>query len=106
MHDELPVIYLARHGDTARSITGWHTGLTDMSLTPQGEEHARGLREPLRDIVLPRVPNTLLPRARTTRVLAGFTSVAEVDNDLASIGHFIPVLAARLWDDMHRVTAA
>lgn len=42
-----PVIYLARHGETAWSITGQHTGLTDLPLTERGEQNARGLGERL-----------------------------------------------------------
>ncbi len=44
---ELPVIYLARHGQTAWSLTGQHTGLTDLPLTPVGESNAGKLRDAL-----------------------------------------------------------
>ena len=47
MSNELPVIYLARHGETAWSLTGQHTGLTDLPLTERGEQNARALRERL-----------------------------------------------------------
>ena len=43
MGTELPVIYLARHGETAWSLTGQHTGLTDFPLTERGERNARAL---------------------------------------------------------------
>jgi len=43
MNDQLPVIYLARHGETAWSISGQHTGLTDLPLTDRGERNARSL---------------------------------------------------------------
>ncbi len=33
MREELPIIYLARHGETAWSLTGQHTGVTDLPLT-------------------------------------------------------------------------
>jgi len=39
----LPAIYLARHGETAWSLTGQHTGLTDVLLTERGERNARQL---------------------------------------------------------------
>jgi broad specificity phosphatase PhoE len=43
MSDALPVIYLARHGETAWSLSGRHTGLTDLPLTARGEENAQRL---------------------------------------------------------------
>src|SRR5260370_16262573 len=43
----LPAIYLARHGETAWSLTGQHTGLTDLPLTERGEQNARRLGEQL-----------------------------------------------------------
>lgn len=82
MHNELPVIYIARHGDTAWSASGQHTGLTDLPLTAEGEEHARSLRSRLKDIAFSRVFTSPLQRARTTCTLAGYGSEAEVDHDL------------------------
>ena len=43
MSEVLPVLYMARHGDTAWSLSGQHTGLTDLPLTPDGERNARRL---------------------------------------------------------------
>jgi probable phosphoglycerate mutase len=82
MHDELPVIYVARHGDTAWSISGQHTGLTDLPLTSEGEEHARALKDRLAGIAFAKIFTSPLQRARTTCALAGFGSAAEIDNDL------------------------
>jgi probable phosphoglycerate mutase len=82
MQEQLPVIYVVRHGDTAWSVSGQHTGLTDLPLTPEGEAHARGLKDRLSGIEFARVFTSPLQRARTTCALAGFNSVAEVDNDL------------------------
>src|SRR6201981_3907121 len=45
MTEALPVVYLARHGETAWSVSGQHTGLTDLPLTERGECNARQLRE-------------------------------------------------------------
>ena len=50
MIDRLPIIYLARHGETAWTLSGQHTGLTDLPLTEQGELNARNLRERLRGL--------------------------------------------------------
>jgi broad specificity phosphatase PhoE len=82
MHDQLPVIYVARHGDTAWSVTGQHTGLTDLPLTRQGEQHARGLKDRLKGIAFAKVLSSPFQRTRSTCALAGFSSVAEIDNDL------------------------
>jgi probable phosphoglycerate mutase len=82
MDNQLPVIYIARHGETAWTITGQHTGLTDLPLTPQGEKNARGLADRLKAIEFARVFTSPLQRARKTCALAGFESVAEVDSDL------------------------
>jgi broad specificity phosphatase PhoE len=82
MHNPFPVIYVVRHGDTAWSVSGQHTGLTDLPLTHEGEEHARGLRDRLSDVVFTRVFTSPLQRARATCALAGFSSVAEIESDL------------------------
>ncbi len=77
-----PVIYLARHGETAWSATGQHTGLTDLPLTERGERNAKSLREPLAGLVFAKVLTSPLQRALRTCELAGFGAVAEVDPDL------------------------
>jgi len=46
--EPLPVVYLARHGETAWSLSGQHTGRTDLPLTERGERQARALGERLR----------------------------------------------------------
>ncbi|HXX65123.1 MAG TPA: histidine phosphatase family protein [Bacteroidota bacterium] len=78
----LPIVYLARHGETAWTLTGQHTGLTDLPLTERGEQNARRLGERLKGLRLARVFTSPLKRARRTCELAGFASVAEVDPDL------------------------
>jgi probable phosphoglycerate mutase len=79
---QLPVVYIARHGETAWTITGQHTGLTDLPLTPQGERNALSLAPRLAGIRFGKVFSSPLVRARKTCALAGFGSVAEIDNDL------------------------
>jgi broad specificity phosphatase PhoE len=79
---ELPGVYLARHGETAWSLTGQHTGLTDLPLTERGERNARALGERLRGQQFARVFTSPLQRARRTCELAGFGGEAEVDRDL------------------------
>jgi len=81
-HTELPMIYLARHGETAWSLTGQHTGLTDLPLTEVGERNAQRLRGRLSGLIFTKVFTSPLRRARRTCELAGFGSVAEIDPDL------------------------
>jgi probable phosphoglycerate mutase len=82
MSEKLPAFYLARHGETAWSLSGQHTGLTDLPLTEQGERNARQLSERLRGLKFARVFTSPLQRARKTCELSGFGTVAEVDPDL------------------------
>ena len=79
---ELPVIYLARHGETAWSLTGQHTGLTDLLLTEVGEGNVRRLRDALTGLTFAKVFSSPLRRAGRTCELAGFGSRAEVVRDL------------------------
>jgi len=78
----LPVIYLARHGETAWSLSGQHTGLTDLPLTERGERNARRLGERLAGLKFVKVFTSPLQRAARTCELAGFGAAAEVDRDL------------------------
>jgi probable phosphoglycerate mutase len=78
----LRVIYLARHGETAWSRTGQHTGLTDLPLTEQGERNARRLGERLKGLTFAKIFTSPLRRAMRTCELAGFGPVAESDPDL------------------------
>src|SRR5215813_9730348 len=79
---ELPVVYLGRHGETAWSITGQHTGLTDLPLTEAGENNARKLRGALGGLRFARVFSSPLRRAFRTCELAGFRANAEIIHDL------------------------
>jgi broad specificity phosphatase PhoE len=82
MSNQLPVIYIARHGETPWTLTGQHTGLTDLPLTPQGERNAQALVDRLNGLDFAKVFTSPLQRATRTCALAGFGAVAEVDNDL------------------------
>ena len=75
-------LYLIRHGETAWSITGQHTGSTDIALTPHGEEEARGLAPWLRMIQFTRILTSPLLRARQTCELAGLGAKAAKEQDL------------------------
>jgi broad specificity phosphatase PhoE len=82
MSETLPVIYLARHGETAWSLSGQHTGLTDLPLTERGQRNARALGERLKGLTFAKVFTSPLQRAVRTCDLAGFGAAAEVDRDL------------------------
>lgn len=82
MIEELPVVYLARHGETAWSLSGQHTGLTDLTLTERGERNARALGRRLDGLTFAKVFTSPLRRATQTCELAGFACRAEVDRDL------------------------
>ena len=82
MDNQLPLIYIARHGETAWTITGQHTGLTDLPLTAQGERNAGGLAGRLACLNFAKVFTSPLQRVRRTCELAGFGAVAEVDRNL------------------------
>jgi broad specificity phosphatase PhoE len=82
MSIQLPIVYLARHGETAWTISRQHTGLTDLPLTERGERTARRLGERLTGLRFAAVLTSPLQRAARTCELAGFKTVAEVDKDL------------------------
>jgi len=73
---------LARHGETAWSLSGQHTGRTDLPLTDRGERNARALGERLRGLTFTKVFTSPLQRAARTCELAGFGHAAEIGPDL------------------------
>ena len=83
MSETLPVTYLARHGETAWSITGQHTGTTDLPLTECGQRNARRLGERLKGLTFAAVFTSPLQRAAHTCELAGFGAQAKIDGDLS-----------------------
>ena len=82
MSATLPITYLARHGETAWTLTGQHTGRTDIPLTERGESNARRLGERLKRLTFACVFTSPLRRAFRTCELAGFAAVVTVDPDL------------------------
>ncbi len=79
----LPRVTLARHGETEWSLSGQHTGRTDIPLTARGEENARQIGVRLRGLNFSLVLTSPRQRARRTCELAGFGDRAVVDPDLA-----------------------
>jgi probable phosphoglycerate mutase len=79
MNEVAPIIYLARHGETAWSATGRHTGLTDLPLNERGECNARQLGKRLSGMSFAAVLTSPLQRAKRTCELAGFAGNAEIE---------------------------
>lgn len=73
MSRSLPKLFLVRHGETAWSKSGQHTGRSDIPLTPAGEALAAPLGQRLDGIPFDHVYSSPLQRARRTAELAGFT---------------------------------
>lgn len=90
MTEALPELYLARHGETSWSISGQHTGRSDIPLTERGERRARELGERLSRYEIAAVFTSPSQRAVRTGALAGFGKRAEIDPDLAEwdYGHY------------------
>ena len=82
MGDAPPIVYLARHGETAWTLTGQHTGVTDLPLTARGEAEAVRLGERLKGLAFAEVLTSPLRRAVRTCDLAGFGFAAEIEPDL------------------------
>jgi len=77
------LIYLIRHGETAWSRSGQHTGRTELPLTPQGEQQARALAPWLGSVLFTEVLTSPRQRARKTCALAGLGQNARIEPDLA-----------------------
>ncbi|WP_291010621.1 histidine phosphatase family protein [Hydrogenophaga sp.] len=74
---------LVRHGETVWSLTGQHTGVTDIGLTAHGEGESRALAPRLRSWACARVLVSPRQRARQTCELAGLGASSEIEPDLA-----------------------
>jgi probable phosphoglycerate mutase len=76
-------LYTIRHGETEWSLSGRHTGRTDIPLTAQGEDEARQLEHSLHGIQFSGVLTSPRLRARQTCKLAGLEPGAGIDPDLS-----------------------
>ncbi|HZV74002.1 MAG TPA: histidine phosphatase family protein [Conexibacter sp.] len=80
-------LWLARHGETEWSLSGRHTGRTDVPLTAHGERQAAALGERLRGVEFALVLASPLERARRTAELAGFGDALAFDEDLMEVDY-------------------
>lgn len=78
-----PEIWLIRHGETEWSLSGAHTGRTDIPLTAEGERQAGEIGQYLAGRPFAMVLTSPLRRARETCRLAGYGGVARVEPDLS-----------------------
>lgn len=76
------MLWLIRHGETEWSLSGAHTGLTDIPLTAAGQDRARAIGDKLAGIDFAMVLTSPLTRARQTCELAGFGDRAIVEPNL------------------------
>ncbi len=93
-------LWLIRHGETAWSLSGAHTGRTDLPLTAEGEKKATALRAKLAGHRFALVLTSPLQRARRTCELAGFGAGAVIEPNLSEwdYGDY----EGRSTDDIHR----
>ena len=82
-----PTLVLVRHGATEWSVSGQHTGTTDVPLTEEGRANGRALRERLAGYEFALVLSSPLSRARETCELAGFGDRAQLEPDLRELDY-------------------
>jgi broad specificity phosphatase PhoE len=75
-------VYLARHGETKWSLSGQHTGITDIPLTENGRNVAKQLEPILAKETFTLILTSPLERSRETCKLAGLGTRAEIDRNL------------------------
>ena len=75
-------VHLIRHGETEWSLSGQHTGITDIPLTENGRRVAMMWKPVLGEETFALVLTSPLKRAQETCELAGLSDRAEIDPDL------------------------
>ncbi len=92
-------IYLIRHGETEWTLSGQHTGMTDIPLTKKGEEEAALLGKTLRGHPFEAVLCSPLRRAKETCAIAGFLNQAQLQPDLVewNYGDYEGLTKVEIW---------
>jgi len=77
-----PQLFLLRHGETEWSLSGAHTGRTDLPLTERGQQRAQAIGKYLNSRPFAAVLTSPMLRARETCRLAGYSDSAKIDENL------------------------
>jgi broad specificity phosphatase PhoE len=77
-----PQLWLIRHGETEWSLSGAHTGRTDLPLTDRGKQRAQAIGKYLNGRPFALVLTSPMQRARETCRLAGYGDEAVIDDSL------------------------
>lgn len=98
--DQLRELWLIRHGETEWTISGAHTGRTDIPLTERGRERAQAIRTYLDGKKFSLVLTSPMVRARETCRIAGYGDVAVLDDDLREwdYGGYEGLKTAQIWE--------
>ena len=93
-------IWLVRHGETEWSISGQHTGSTDIALTPEGQRQAVAIGKLLAGRRFDHVFASPMLRARETGRLAGFGDRMRVHEGLLEVdyGEFEGLTTRQIWE--------
>jgi broad specificity phosphatase PhoE len=102
MEEQIPDIWIIRHGETEWSRRGRHTGRMDAPLTAVGEREAIALRRRFGGRRFALVLSSPLARARETCRLVGYGDVARAEDDLREWDY--GVYEGRTTDEIQRET--
>jgi broad specificity phosphatase PhoE len=93
-------LWLVRHGETDWSISGQHTGRTDLPLTAEGELQAVAIGKLLAGREFDRVHSSPRQRAVNTAKLAGFGDKIQVTEALAEFdyGDYEGLTTKEIWE--------